>query len=153
MKQIFILPFLCFGFSGFAQNTDSLTENKVVVFTDYRLDILARKESEINTAILKTEARIAKGYRLMVLNTSDKDYAFKVRAELLQKFPEQKPYMWFANPYIRIKFGNFRTREEADVYKKQISKMLNGANIYYLQENIEVVPDKDFDPDSMRPQQ
>ncbi len=152
MRQLLVLSFLCFGFSAFSQNADSLNENKAVVFKDYRLDILAKKEAVINTAILKTEARIAKGYRLMVLNTSDKDYAFKVRAELLQKFPEQKPYMWFANPYIRIKFGNFRTKEEADVYKKQISKMLNGANIYYLQENIEVDPGKDFDPDSMRQQ-
>jgi hypothetical protein len=58
--------------------------------------------------------------------------------------------MWYANPYIRIKFGNFRTKEEADVYKKQISKMLGGANIYYLPETIEVDPGKDFDPDSMR---
>ncbi|MDQ2718424.1 MAG: SPOR domain-containing protein [Bacteroidota bacterium] len=150
MKQLFILLFIGFGFSGFAQNIDSLTENKVIVFKDPRLDILAKKESEINTAILKTESRLAKGYRLMVLNTSDKDYAFKVRAQLLQTFPEQKPYMWFANPYIRIKFGNFRTKEEAEVYRKQISKMLNGANIYYLPETIEVVPDKDFDPDSMK---
>lgn len=152
MKRLLILPFLYFGFPGFSQSTDSLNTDRVTVIRDARLDVLARKESELNTAILKTEARIAKGYRLMILNTSDKDYAFKVRAELLQKFPEQKPYMWFANPYIRIKFGNFRTKEEADVYKKQISKMMNGANIYYLQENIEVDPGKDFDPDSMRDQ-
>ena len=58
--------------------------------------------------------------------------------------------MWFANPYIRIKFGNFRTKEEADVYKKQISQMLNGATIYYIPETIEVTPGDDFDPDSMR---
>ena len=86
----------------------------------------------------------------MILNTSDKEYAFKVRAELLQKFPEQKPYMWYANPYIRLKFGNFKTKEEADVYKNQISKMLGGANIYYIPETIEVAPDKDFNPDDIR---
>ena len=86
----------------------------------------------------------------MILNTNDKDYAFKIRTQLLQKFPEQKPYMWFANPYIRIKFGNFRTKDEADVYKRQISQMLNGTNIYYLEETIEVDPGDDFDPDSMR---
>ena len=138
------------GYSSMAQSIDSLNENKAVVFKDYRLNILAAKEAELNTAILKTEARTAKGYRLMVLNTSDKDYAFKVRAQLLQRFPEQKPYMWFANPYIRIKFGNFRTKEEAEEYKKQISKMLNGATIYFLPETIEVVQDKDFNPDEMR---
>jgi hypothetical protein len=150
MKQLLILLFIFLGYSSFAQNTDSGRENKVVVFKDYRLDILAEKEAEINTAILKTQARTAKGYRLMVLNTSDKDYAFKVRAELLQKFPEQKLYMWYANPYIRIKFGNFRTREEAAQYQKQISQMLDGTSIYLIPETIEVDPGKDFDPDDMK---
>ena len=86
----------------------------------------------------------------MVLNTSDKNYAFKVRAELLQRFPNQKPYMWFANPYIRIKFGDFRTREEAERYQAQISRILGGAKIYLLNETIEVNPGKDFDPEGMR---
>lgn len=150
MKQLFFLIFICFNYSSFAQDVDSVKENKVVVYKDYRLDILAAKEAELNTAILKLQARTARGYRLMVLNTSDKDYAFKVRAELLQKFPEQKPYMWFSNPYIRIKFGNFRTKEEADAYKRQISRMLDGATIYYLSEMIEVNPGDDFDPDSLQ---
>ena len=149
MNKLIFLILVFFSPSVFAQNTDSVNERKVTVFKDYRLDILARKEAELNTAILKQQARTAKGYRLMILNTSDKDYAFKVRTQLLQKFPEQKPYMWFANPYIRIKFGNFLTKEEADVYKRQISKMLNGATIYYLHETIEVDPGEDFDPDSM----
>ena len=150
MKQLLLLTFLFFSYFSYAQYTDSLVQNKVVVFKDYRLDILANKEAELNTAILKLEARTAKGFRLMVLNTNDKEYAFKVRAQLLQRFPEQKPYMWFANPYIRIKFGNFRTKEEADVYKSQISKMLGGSKIYYLEETIEVVPDEDFNPDDFK---
>lgn len=148
MKQLFLLSFLCFSVSAFAQNADSL--NKVVVFKDYRLDILGQKEAELNTALLKLQARTTQGFRLMILNTSDKDYAFKIRAELLQRFPEQKLYMWFANPYIRIKFGNFKTKEDADIYKKQISKMLDGATIYYIPETIEVDPGKDFDPDDMK---
>ncbi len=150
MKILIFLLFIFFNNCLFAQNTDSVTQDKVAIIKDYRLDILARRESEVNTAILKSQARTARGFRLMVLNTSDKDYAFKVRTELLQKFPEQKPYMWYANPYIRIKFGNFRTKEEAEYYRKQISQMLNGANIYFLNETIEVVPDKDFNPDDMR---
>lgn len=147
MRQLFILFSLLFFKTSFAQMENN---NKVVVIKDYRLNIIATKEVELNTALLKMKARTAKGYRLMVLNTSDKDYAFKVRAELLQKFPEQKPYMWFANPYIRLKFGNFRTKEEAEIYRRQISQMLGGANIYYLPETIEVEPDESFNPDEMR---
>ena len=149
-KLIFFLAFCFVQQMGFSQVVDSVQQNKPVVFKDYRLNILAKKEAEINTAILKNQARSTKGYRLMVLNTSDKDYAFKIRTQLLQRYPEQKLYMWFANPYIRIKFGNFRTKEEADVYKKQISKMLNGATIYYLQETVEVDPGADFNPDDMK---
>ena len=85
----------------------------------------------------------------MILNTNDREYAMKIRGELLQKYPEQKTYMWFANPYIKIKFGNFKTKEEADPYKKQITKILNGATIYYLPETIELKPDKDFNPDDI----
>ena len=147
MKHIFIVIFIFLNFYSFAQSSDSLVANKIIVHKDFRLDILANKESDINTAILKEEARIGKGYRLMILNTNDREYAMKIRGELLQKCPEQKTYMWFANPYIKIKFGNFKTKQEADTYKSQISRMLNGASIYYLSENIEVKPDKDFNPD------
>lgn len=150
IRPLLILTCICFIKSSFAQDSYVPVENKVVVFKDHRLDILARKEAELNTALLKIQARNMQGFRLMILNTSDKDYAFKIRAELLKRFPEQKPYMWFANPYIRIKFGNFKTKEEADVYKKQISQMLDGATIYYIPETIELNPGEDFDPDSMR---
>lgn len=150
MKQLFFLLFICFSINSYAQIVDTVIENKVIVHSDYRLDIIARKQAEINTSILKSQARTAKGFRLMVLNTNDREYAMKIRTELLQRFPEQKPYMWFSNPYIKLKFGNFRTREEADVYKTQISRMLNGASIYFLSETIEVKPDKDFNPDDMK---
>lgn len=141
MRPLLVLFFIGFASHAFSQSYDSLPQNKVVVFKDYRLNILARKEAELNAINYKKQAHTVLGYRLMVLNTSDKDYAFKVRAQLLKTFPEQKPYMWYANPYIRIKFGDFRTKEEADVYKKQISAMLGGATIYYLEEPIEVDPD------------
>lgn len=150
MKQIFSLFCAFFiGSRSFAQTLDSTTQNKIVVHQDYRMDLLARKESDINTAILKAQARIGYGYRLMILNTNDRAYAMKIRGELLQQYPEQKTYMWFANPYIKIKFGNFKTKDDAEPYRKEISNMMNGATIYYLPETIEVKPDKNFNPDDM----
>lgn len=149
MKIILIVTCIFLTLGTAAQSADTLRSG-VLLYKDYRLNLIANKEAQVNTAILKNKARITKGYRLMVLNTSDKDYAFKVRTELLQKFPEQKPYMWFANPYIRIKFGDFRTKEEAESYRRQISQMLGGATIYLLNEMVEVNPGQDFDPETMR---
>jgi hypothetical protein len=142
MKYLFILFFIGFSNYSFAQSNDSLPQNKVIVFKDYRLNILARKEAELNAINYKRKPHTIMGYRLMVLNTNDKDYAFKIRAELLKKFPEQKPYMWYSNPYIRIKFGDFKTKEEAEIYRKQISDMLGGATIYYLEEPVEINPNE-----------
>ena len=146
MRSSLVLILIFFSNHSFSQTTDSLPGNKVAVMKDDRIESLARKEAALHNVVLQENARTAQGFRLMVLNTSNKEYAFKVRAQLLQKFPEQKPYMWYANPYIRIKFGNFRTKEEAEPYRKAISQMLGGATIYFIPETIEVNPSKETEP-------
>jgi hypothetical protein len=74
-----------------------------------------------------------------------------VRAELLKDYPEQKVYMIFQQPYIKLKFGNFLEKEEAEKYKDEIIKTkLLSNNIYLLSEMIEVKPDKNKDKDSVQ---
>ncbi len=141
MKRFLFLIFCFAGQQTFAQ-VDSITRNAVVINKDFRLDILARKEAELNMAATKAASRTAMGFRLQVLSTNDKELAFKTRTQLLQKFPEQKPYMSFQAPYIKIKFGNFKTKQEAESYRTQISRMLGGASIYIVSERIEVKPEK-----------
>lgn len=115
---------------------------KVTIFKDSRLDILAKKEAEFNEAIAMGP-KSARGYRLMVLSTNDRALAMNLRAKLLQRFPEQKVYMSFQPPYIKLKFGNFLEKAEADQYKKEItSNKLVTTNIYLVPEIIEIKPDK-----------
>ena len=118
-----------------------LPEPKVIVHKDPRLDILGKKQAEINALAAKLAARSAMGYRLQVLSTSDRELAMRTKSQLLQRFPEQKAYMSYQLPYIKIKFGNFKTKEEADMYKKRVSRMLGGASIYTLTERIEIKPE------------
>ena len=154
MKKIFSL-FVCvlFAIHGFAQITDpsdSIPEGKVTVYKDSRLDILAKKEAAFNEANgYSLGPRSAKGYRLMLLSTNDRPAAMKLRAQLLQRFPEQKVYMSFQPPYIKLRFGNFVDKADADKYKKEISRTkLVTNNIYLLNETIEVKPDKDKEKDT-----
>jgi SPOR domain len=115
---------------------------KVIVFKDSRLDILAKLEAEFNEA-LALGAKAAKGYRLMVLSTNDRTQAMNLRTRLLQLFPEQKVYMSFQPPHIKLKFGNFLEKAEADQYKKEITdNKLVTTNIYLVPEIIEIKPDK-----------
>ncbi len=145
MKR-FILLVLCISgtLNIIAQDTDSIKSFETVyIHKDPRLDILATKEAELNAYAAKVAARSAMGYRLQVLSTNDRELAMKIKTQLLQKFPEQKVYMFFQLPYVKLRFGNFKSKQEADIYKNQISRMLGGASIYYVSERIEVKPDKE----------
>ena len=147
MKKI-IFSILCLtALRSFAQ-TDSSITIPVVVHKDFRLDILGRKEAELNLAAAKAAARIGMGYRLQVMSTNDRNLAMKTRTQLLQKFPDQKVYMSFQAPYVKLTFGNFLTKQEADLYKNQISRMLGGASVYTLAQRIEIKPEKESKDES-----
>ncbi len=121
---------------------DSSLLGTVTVTKDSRITVFGEKLALFNEYLVKS-SRAVKGYRLMLLTTSDRNEAMQVRSSILQLYPEQKVYMAFQTPYIKLKFGNFVDREEADKFRKQIlaQKIVTG-NIYLLPETIEVKPDK-----------
>jgi len=143
MKKITFLLFCIAGHNLYAQNSDTVPLAGVIVHKDQRLDVLGQKEAEINLLIKKYSTSTAMGYRLQVLSTNDRELAMRTKTQLLQMFPEQKTYMIFQLPYVKLRFGNFKTQQEGESYKKQISRMLNGATIYYVPERIEIKPEKD----------
>lgn len=144
MKYALIFCFLLASFKSFTQVTDTLYDTpRVFVHKDSRLDALEKKYAEINETAAKLAARSAMGYRLQVLSTNDRDFAMQTKSKLLQRFPEQKTYMFFQLPYVKLRFGNFKTREEAEKYRKQVSRMMDGASIYIVPERIEVKPEKE----------
>ena len=148
MKKLIFLVFYLVSQHLLAQNADTLLPvsnivSNIIVHKDDRLDILGEKQAEINLLANKMAARTGMGYRLQVLSTNDRELAMRTKTRLLQMFPEQKSYMLFQLPYVKLRFGNFKTKEEAEPYRKQISRMLDGASIYYVTERIEVKPEND----------
>jgi hypothetical protein len=131
-----------------ATTADSTVNGTVTVIKDARLETLAKKEAEFNKATVGLGSRAAKGYRLMVVNSNDRNLVMKVRSQLLQSFPEQKVYMTFQAPFIKLKFGNFVEKSEAERYKKLISSAkIVTTNIYLVPETVEVKPDKEKEED------
>ena len=79
----------------------------------------------------------------MLLSTADRAQAMQLRSNLLQQYPDQKVYMVFVTPYIKIKFGNFTDKSEAEKMRKQLAKSkIVPGNIYLLPEMVEQRPDK-----------
>lgn len=112
---------------------------KVTVIRDPRLDILAKKEFEFNSLGPKS----SRGYRLLVINSNDRTKVMSIRTKLLQAFPDQKVYMSFQFPYIKLKFGNFVEKPEAERFRILLSKMqIVTTNVYVVPELVEVKQDK-----------
>lgn len=143
MKRIGIVVVMVF-FYVVAYSQDTTTENSIAknpfIHKDDRIDILGQKMAEYNESLAK-KIKLVDGYRLMLLNTSDRALAMNVRTKILQFFPDQKLYTAFLSPYIKLKLGNFLDKAEAEKIRKQIVdlKIITG-NIYILNEKVEQKP-------------
>lgn len=154
MKKIFSLVILVMTVNVlFAQTTlaDTTVPQKVTVNKDPRIDLLAKAQIDIAAANTKMAARFTKGYRLFVLKTDDRDYAMKVRAYLLQTFPDENVIMSYQAPFIKMKFGDFVEKADAEKVKKQIERggIVKGG-VYIVPDTVEVKPDKDAKEESKK---
>lgn len=128
-KALFIV--LSFGwFTTYGQNTtiDTLVTDTIVVDTgsvlihkDPRLDMLIKKQAQINEITSRDARRTDKGYRIMIISTNNRDEAISAKTKVYTYFPELKAYLWYQSPYFRVKAGNFKDRKDAEVYQKRMN--------------------------------
>ena len=80
--------------------------------------------------------KLVDGYQLQVLNTTDRNEAINAKSLLLTKFPNQKTFLLFQNPFYKIRFGNFLTEAEAVSYQKKIESYF--AKVFVIPVKIEI---------------
>lgn len=141
MKYLFLFAFISFASAVIAQTSDT---NSVVVHKDPRIDILMKKQADINAAVKRANARTAKGYRLLVINTNKRDEAIAAKTKIYTYFPELKAYLVYQSPYFKLKAGNFKTREDAQQYQKNLS-LYFPKGVFIINDIIEITPEKDKD--------
>ena len=143
---LFLIAILTIGSSS-AQvaKQDTMVYGTVSVNKDDRINILGEKMFEYNVAVAKS-IRASKGYRLMLLSTSDRELAMQLRTRLLKQYPEHKVYMAYQAPFIKLKMGNFENKEDAEDLRKQLMRQkLTPGNIYVVPETIELKPEKELE--------
>lgn len=122
-----------------AQSTQTAS---VIVHKDPRVDALVNKQASINTATKKATARTMRGYRLLVINTNKRDEAIAAKTKIYTNFPDLKAYLSYQTPYFKLKAGNFKTRAEAEKYRKSMSTMFP-KGVFIVNDIIEVKPEID----------
>jgi hypothetical protein len=95
----------------------------VTIHKDPRLDLLISKQVELNKEVYKENNRTGAGYRVLVINTNDRNKAMEVKSKMMSEFPEHKTYLVYQSPYFKIQVGNFRDRKEAEVLRKKIMSL------------------------------
>lgn len=142
MKTFFVLLSLVLFSSSNAQSDSSGAG--VVVHKDPRVDLLVKKQASINTVSKKSIGRTMRGYRLMVLNTNKREEAIAAKTKVYTYFPELKAYLTYQSPFFRLKAGNFKTKDEAEKYKKQLAPLFP-KGVFILNDTIEVKGEKTED--------
>ncbi len=162
MKAVFLMLItsICFFKTNAQIVSDTNTNGAAIIIKDARIDVLGKKLTEHNASVAAASTApvttatsssgivLTNGYRLMVISTSDRDLAMKVRAQLYQSFPEHKQIMSFQMPNTKIKLGNFIEKAQAEKVRKQIMAMkIVTNNIYIVSEIVEMKVEKK-DPNS-----
>jgi hypothetical protein len=147
MKSVFVSLLSLFSFSLFAQQT-TIDTSSVVIHKDPRIDLLVKKQAEINEETTRNARKIARGFRLLVVNTNKRDEAIGAKSRLYQYFPELKSYLYYQSPYFKVKAGNFREKRDAEDYQKKLNKVFP-KGVFIMSDLIEVKPEKD--PDEIKP--
>ncbi len=142
--RLFILLLLAVVASNvMGQGTYNYTDTvgTVKVTKDFRMDVLATKQGEINRrAARRSSSGQYRGYRIQVYNAQNRDEANAVKAEVLRRFPDQKAYLLYQAPNFRVRLGNFLTQKEALDLRKMLSALYPNRGIYIVPDLIEYTP-------------
>lgn len=142
MKFIFALTAVLFTINSFAQDStgkSSIDTNYVVVHKDPRVDLLVKKQAQINEVTSRAGRRTDKGFRLMIISTNNREEAIAAKTKVYTYFPELKAYLWHQSPYYKLKAGNFKDRKDAEAYQKRLNVYFP-KGVFIMKDVIEVKP-------------
>lgn len=112
---IIIILGITISHSSFASFTteDSLSLPSARLIMDDRIyDLLHHPQ-------VKKSNRV-RGFRVQIYNGNDRTEANKVRDQFLQHYPRVPAYIIYARPNFRVRVGNFKSRQEATTFMRNL---------------------------------
>jgi len=145
MNKFFLIAAFLISLNSFSQDTTwrkTIDTPSVIVHKDSRIDLLVKKQVQINEETTREARRIGKGYRLLVINTSNRDEAAAAKTTVYTFFPELKSYLLYQAPFFKLKVGNFKEKKEAEDYQKRLEKYFP-KGVFIMNDTIEIKLDKE----------
>lgn len=134
-RAILLCLLVCLVCSGAEAAGDS-----IIVRRDPRVDWLIQQQAAANRYSAQfTSTGLLKGYRIQVISTSRRDEAFRIKSELLSRFPGEKSYVLYQSPNFKTRIGNFISKEDAEKMKAVLNKIYP-RGVYIVEDGIEYTP-------------
>jgi hypothetical protein len=152
MKKIILLFGLLLSLQSFSQTVHqandsskhTMDSSSVIIHKDPRVDMLIKKQAQINEETTRESRKSGKGYRLMIISTINRDEAIGAKTKIYTYFPELQSYLWHQSPYYKLKAGNFKDRKEAEEYQKKLN-IYFPKGVFIMNDIVELKPDKNKD--------
>jgi hypothetical protein len=143
MKKILLFLSVIVSITSYSQdiNSDSADSSSVVIHQDPRLELLISKQMQINEVTSRDSRKVGKGFRLMIISTSNREEAIAAKTKIYTYFPEMKAYLWHQSPYYKVKAGNFKDRKDAEAYQKKLNTYFP-KGVFIMNDIVELRPDK-----------
>lgn len=132
MRTVFLYGFLMISFAMQAQDSSSVKIN-----ADGRIEKLIRKQIQNNEELTRNARKSEKGFRLLVISTTNREEVLAAKTKVYSSFPELKVYLFHQSPYYKLKAGNFKERKEAESYQKRL-EILFPKGVFIMNDIIEV---------------
>ncbi len=108
------------------EENNSTTSN-VVINQEYRLKLMIEKHIEVNE---KQDG--CTGYRLRIFSAKGNNARKKTletKAKFMKAYPNINSYLDYVTPNFKIIVGDFRTKNEAEQFRREIEKYFPNAFI------------------------
>ena len=107
----------------------------VDVIKDPLIDtLIARRFSLKSPAAAKVIPYSSRGYRVQIYSGSNRKAAYDAQAKFQDRYPEQRTYITYNEPYFKIHAGDYRTRLEAEKTMQQLKGSF--ASLFIISEKI-----------------
>lgn len=136
MRVLLSLVFSFWGIVLFAQDS-----NSVIVHKDPRVDLLVKRQMELNEINTRDARSRMPGFRILIISTNDRNKANEAKLRVYRSFPELKAYLTYQAPYYKLRIGNFTDQKDAENWLKKVQAEFP-TGVYVIRDTIEVNPDK-----------
>ncbi|MDL2289878.1 SPOR domain-containing protein [Paludibacteraceae bacterium OttesenSCG-928-F17] len=101
-------------------NSDSVHEGVIRVYQDKRIEQLFMDR------ITLSNTGVASGFRVQVFSSNTqrtaKNEAFRIESLVREKLPNASIYVSYTSPFWKVRVGDFRTTEDAQILRNELMK-------------------------------